>query len=128
MNSIENSRSPYNSGRSAIVDSSKHPLDTPPNPPDRGASDESRTNEDDTDLVVVEEPDMLALVASRIPGKALNVDALVALVTAADALLSARLIEQARPIVRELRSALEGAQEPRARVIDLSVERSKRET
>ncbi len=69
---------------------------------------------------------MLAIAASRNPGKALDLDALLALVTAVDALLSASLVTQARPIVRELRSALEAAQGPRARVIDLGVARSKR--
>lgn len=62
---------------------------------------------------------MLLIAASRSPGKALDLDAAIALVTAVDALLSASLIAQARPIVRELRSALEGAQRPRALVIDL---------
>ena len=70
---------------------------------------------------------MLVIAASRTPGKALDVDALVALVTAVDALLSASLIAQARPIVRELRAALEGAQGPRAAVIDLGAARSKRD-
>lgn len=70
---------------------------------------------------------MLMVAASRTPGKAIDLDAMIALVTAVDALLSASLIDQARPIVRELRSALEGAQGPRARVIDLGLERSKRD-
>lgn len=87
-----------------------------------------RTNEAEDDRVVVEEPDVLMIAAPRTRGKALDVDALVALVTAVDALLSASLTAQARPIIRELRSALEAAQGPRARVIDLGVERSKRES
>jgi hypothetical protein len=76
----------------------------------------------------VDEADMLVVAASRTPARALDLDAMLALVTAVDALLSARLIDQARPIVRELRSVLEGAPGPRARVIDLGVERSKRES
>lgn len=70
---------------------------------------------------------MLVIAASRSPGIALDLDALVALVTAVDALLSARLIDQARPIVRELKGVLEGAQGPRARVIDLGSKRVKRD-
>jgi hypothetical protein len=77
------------------------------------------------DLVVLEEPGHTMIAFGRAdPG--LDLDALVALATAVDALLSAGLTDQARPIVRELRSALEAAQGPRARVIDLSVERAKR--
>lgn len=50
-----------------------------------------------------------------------------ALVLAVDALLAAALTEHARPLVRELRSIVEGAQGPRATIIDLGSERSKRE-
>lgn len=53
---------------------------------------------------------------------------LSALVAAVDALLSASLTDQARPLVRELRALVEAAQGPRAVVVDLRSERARRET
>lgn len=56
----------------------------------------------------------------------LDLAKIAALVAAVDALLSASLTEQARPLVRELRAHVEAAQGPRAAVLDLRAERSKR--
>lgn len=73
-------------------------------------------------------PDMLALSTPRRAGEHLDLDAMLALVTAVDALLSASLVAQARPLVRELRAVLEDVSGPRARVINLGTARTKRET
>ena len=51
-----------------------------------------------------------------------------ALIIAVDALLAAGLVAQARPLASELRTLIEGARGARATVVELSVERAKRET
>jgi len=48
--------------------------------PDRREAEESQTSDDDASLVVVDEPDMLVIAAARPPVKALDLDALPALV------------------------------------------------
>ncbi len=51
-----------------------------------------------------------------------------ALAIAVDALLAGGLVAQARPLASELRMLIEGARGARATVVELSVERAKRET
>jgi hypothetical protein len=50
-----------------------------------------------------------------------------ALVTAVEALVSAGMTAEARPLLGQLRSVLEAARGPGARVIDFGVEGSKRD-
>ena len=52
---------------------------------------------------------------------------LAALVTAVESLVGAGLVQQAKPLVAELRSTIEGAMPKGAKVIRLGVERMKRE-
>ena len=49
-----------------------------------------------------------------------------ALVVAVEALIGAGMVSEARPLLGQLRSVVEGARGPGARVIDLGVERTRR--
>jgi hypothetical protein len=110
-------------------------VDSPPKSPIVRDADGSRTDDDQPivmagereDRIVVEEPGMLALAATR-DGAPFDVSKIAALLTAVDALLGASMGEQARPLVHELRTLVDAAQGPRAAVIDLTRERSKRES
>jgi hypothetical protein len=59
-------------------------------------------------------------------GQTLDIDNLVALEAAVDALLSSSRVVQARLMARKLRSALEDAQAPRTRAFGLRAQRSTR--
>lgn len=132
---------------SAIVDNPEYPSDMPRKPSDSDRSDDCETIDEcimhepseEGRSVEVAEPsvDVSTLLGpSSIPAalhdaprtSAGEVDwvRLHALTVAIEALLSAGLASQARPLVGELRTIVEAARGPSAKVIDLAIERSKR--
>lgn len=87
-----------------------------PNPADSGGADDSET--------ITGEPFIMRIEA---PAIGLDVDRIHALIVAIEALVIAGMSSQASPLCGELRGMVEAARGPRAGVIDLRNERSKRQ-
>ncbi len=134
MKSIKTRGEALNTGGSAIDATPSIPSDMRSNPADSDRSDDSRTIREAPESVAVAELVGPAGLPAPLYDPVPKDDAgraawskLHALVVAVEALVAAGMSAQARPLVAELRTIVESARGPAAKVIELGAERSKRD-